>query len=113
MKELVRFMLWNVEERRTSFDIFNCTFEPACTIEQIVKAMKKVTGLTQAVPYIIRKCIWNNSIAGSSLIWFSETHELARFACRRTSDDVGALLFFCSGLARTRERDMNLLVYGL
>ena len=52
VKELVRFILWNVEERQTSFDIFNCTLEPAYTIEQIVTAMKKVTGLTQAVPYI-------------------------------------------------------------
>lgn len=52
VKELVRFILWNVEERKTPFDIFNCTFEPAYTIEQIVNAMKKVTGLTQFVPYI-------------------------------------------------------------
>ena len=52
VKELVRFILWNVEERKTSFDIYNCTFEPAYTIEQIVTAMKKVTGLTQMVPYI-------------------------------------------------------------
>ena len=52
VKELVRFILWNVEERQTPFDIFNCTFEPAYTIEQIVNAMKKVTGLTQFVPYI-------------------------------------------------------------
>ena len=34
------------------FDIFNCTFEPAYTIEQIVKSIKKVSGLTQSVPYI-------------------------------------------------------------
>lgn len=52
VKELVRFILWNVEERQTSFDIFNCTFEPAYTIEQIVKTMKRVTGLKQSVPYI-------------------------------------------------------------
>lgn len=52
VKELVRFILWNVEERQTPFDIYNCTFEPAYTIEQIVKAMKKVTGLSQSVPYI-------------------------------------------------------------
>lgn len=52
VKELVRFILWNVEERKTPFDIYNCTFEPAYTIEQIVKAMKKVTGLSQSVPYI-------------------------------------------------------------
>lgn len=52
VKELVRFILWNVEERKTPFDIYNCTFEPAYTIEQIVNAMKKVTGLKQSVPYI-------------------------------------------------------------
>ena len=52
VKELVRFILWNVEERKSPFDIFNCTFEPAYTIEQIVTVMKKVTGLAQAVPYI-------------------------------------------------------------
>ena len=48
----MRFILWNVEERKSPFDIFNCTFEPAYTIEQIVTVMKKVTGLAQAVPYI-------------------------------------------------------------
>lgn len=52
VKELVRYILWNVEERKTPFDIYNCTFEPAYTIEQIVTAMKKVTGLKQSVPYI-------------------------------------------------------------
>lgn len=52
VKELVRFMLWNVQERKTLLDTFNCTFEPAYTIEEIVKTMKKVTGLTQWVPYI-------------------------------------------------------------
>ena len=52
VKELVRFILWNVEQRETKFDIYNCTFEPAYTIEQIVKTMKKITGLTQSVPYI-------------------------------------------------------------
>lgn len=52
VKELVRFMLWNLEEGRDTFGIYNCTFEPAYTIEQIVKAMKKMTGLTQVVPYI-------------------------------------------------------------
>lgn len=52
VKELVRFILWNVEKRKELFGLFNCTFEPAYTIEEIVKTMKKVTGLTQAVPYI-------------------------------------------------------------
>lgn len=52
VKELVRFILWNVEERKSAFGLFNCTFEPAYTIEEIVKTMKRVTGLTQMVPYI-------------------------------------------------------------
>jgi len=52
VKELVRFILWNVEERSTAFEIYNCTFEPAYSIEEIVKTIKKVTGLTQWVPYI-------------------------------------------------------------
>lgn len=52
VKELVRFILWDIEERNDSFNIYNCTFEPAYTIEEIVKAMKKVTGLTPSVPYI-------------------------------------------------------------
>lgn len=52
VKELVRFMLWAIEGDMGQYQIFNCTFEPAYTIEQIVKAMKKVTGLTQFVPYV-------------------------------------------------------------
>lgn len=52
VKELVRFILWNVEERNTAFEIYNCTFEPAYSIEEIVNTIKNVTGLTQWVPYI-------------------------------------------------------------
>lgn len=52
VKELVRFILWNVEERTSPVGLFNCTYEPAYTIEQIVAVMKKTTGLTQWVPYI-------------------------------------------------------------
>ncbi len=52
VKELVRFILWNVTERESSFEIYNCCFEPAYTIEHIVLAMKKVTGLTLFVPDI-------------------------------------------------------------
>lgn len=33
-------------------EIYNCCFEPAYTIQHIVEAMKKVTGLTQFVPDI-------------------------------------------------------------
>ncbi len=52
VKELVRFILWNVTERKSPCEIYNCCFEPAYTIEHIVRAMKKVTGLTQFVPDI-------------------------------------------------------------
>ncbi len=52
VKELVRFIMWNVEERTSKSDLYNCTFEPAYTTEQIVATIKKVTGLTQGVPYI-------------------------------------------------------------
>lgn len=56
VKELVRFMLWRLDNYANdgSHDacIFNCTFEPAYTIEQIVKTIKKVTGLKQTVPYV-------------------------------------------------------------
>lgn len=52
VKELVRFILWNVTERKSPFEIYNCCFEPAYTIEHIVQAIKKVTGLTQFVPDI-------------------------------------------------------------
>lgn len=61
VKELVRFMLWRATSmikdeglgmKDYTSDIFNCCFEPAYTIEHIVNAMKKVTGLTQFVPDI-------------------------------------------------------------
>ena len=63
VKELVRFILWNVEEQKDSFNIYNCTFEPAYTIEQIVKTMKEVTGLTQWVPYIPNSIIMPMAVA--------------------------------------------------
>jgi len=50
-KELVRFMLWQISNQQGGTQLFNCTFEPAYNIEQIVKTMKKKTGLTQFVPY--------------------------------------------------------------
>lgn len=61
VKELVRFLLWETEVKReerrvknqnAGVEIYNCCFEPAYTIQHIVEAMKKVTGLTQFVPDI-------------------------------------------------------------
>ena len=78
VKELVRFILWNVEERKTSFDIFNCTFEPAYTIEQIVKAMKKVTGLSQVchIYQIALLCRWQLALRWLAVQWVSAPQEL-------------------------------------
>src|SRR5574344_799523 len=52
VKELVRFMMYRLENHEHGVELYNCTFEPAYTIEQIVNTMKKVTGLKQGVPYI-------------------------------------------------------------
>lgn len=52
VKELVRFMLYRLEHHEQGVELYNCCYEPAYTIEHIVQAMKKVTGLTQFVPYI-------------------------------------------------------------
>lgn len=52
VKELVRFMLYRLEHHEQGVELYNCCYEPAYTIEHIVQAMKKITGLTQFVPYI-------------------------------------------------------------
>ena len=53
VKELVRFMLYELEHSRPNQEeLYNCTFEPAYTIEQIVTTMKKVTGLKRKVMLI-------------------------------------------------------------
>ena len=49
MKELVRFMLYRLENHSEGVELYNCTFEPAFTIEQIVETMKKVTGLQRTI----------------------------------------------------------------
>ena len=52
VKELVRFMLYRLEHHEHGVELYNCCFESAYTIQHIVEAMKKVTGLTQFVPDI-------------------------------------------------------------
>ena len=52
VKELVRFMLYRLEHHEHGVELYNCCFEPGYTIQHIVEAMKKVTGLTQFVPDI-------------------------------------------------------------
>lgn len=55
VKELVRFFLWAIGEKKEG--IWNCTFEPAFTIEQIVQAMESATGLKTWVPLIPGKLL--------------------------------------------------------
>lgn len=52
VKELVRFMLYRLEHHKQGVELYNCTFEPAYTIEQIVDVMKKVTELKCVTPLI-------------------------------------------------------------
>lgn len=52
VKELVRFMLYRIEHHQEGVELYNCTFEPAYTIEQIVETMKSVTGLKRNIPLI-------------------------------------------------------------
>ncbi len=52
VKELVRFMLYRLEHHKQGVELYNCTFEPAYTIEQIVETMKKMTGMKHTVPLI-------------------------------------------------------------
>ncbi len=52
VKELVRFMLWHLDNPKSGVDIYNCTFEPAYSIESIVEAMKEVTKMKRYIPLI-------------------------------------------------------------
>jgi nucleoside-diphosphate-sugar epimerase len=49
VKELVRFMLEQLEHQQNGTELYNCTFEPAFTIEQIAEAIKKVTGMKRKI----------------------------------------------------------------
>lgn len=50
VKELVHFFMWSLDNGKTG--VWNCTFEPTYTIEQIVHAMESATGLRTWVPLI-------------------------------------------------------------
>lgn len=49
VKELVRFMLYRLENHNEGVELYNCTFEPAFTIEQIVDTMQKATGMHKKI----------------------------------------------------------------
>ena len=50
VKVLVRFFLWSLENGKTG--VWNCTFEPAYSIEQICETMKKATKMKRFIPVV-------------------------------------------------------------
>ncbi|SFK62766.1 NAD-dependent epimerase/dehydratase family protein [Succinivibrio dextrinosolvens] len=53
VKELVEFIKYRmIDNCFTGSDIFNCTFEPACSIEHICNSMMKSTGLYSKIPCV-------------------------------------------------------------
>lgn len=49
VKELVRFIVFRIENEDTNLEIFNCTYEPAFTIEEISNSMMKATGMQRKI----------------------------------------------------------------
>lgn len=47
VKDLVSFMFSQIKHQKNSKELYNCTYEPAFTIEQIVQSMVKVTNLNK------------------------------------------------------------------
>jgi nucleoside-diphosphate-sugar epimerase len=52
VKDLARILLEMAQNPRERVQMYNCTYFPAPSIEQIAKTMNKVTGLNRFVPYI-------------------------------------------------------------
>lgn len=58
VKELVRFIKYRmIDNSFSGTDIFNCTFEPAYTIEQICKSLMMSTGLSSKIPCVNGKLL--------------------------------------------------------
>ncbi|KFC20009.1 NAD-dependent epimerase/dehydratase family protein [Chryseobacterium sp. FH1] len=49
VKELVRFMIYRIENASPGNEIYNCTYEPAFTIEQISNTMMKATDMQRTI----------------------------------------------------------------
>jgi nucleoside-diphosphate-sugar epimerase len=49
VKELVNFMAYKLTNHKGGMELFNCTYEPALTVEQIVETIKDITGLNRHV----------------------------------------------------------------
>ena len=58
VKELVRFMKYRmIDNDFKGADIFNCTFEPAFTIEQICETMCRATNMERHIPLVNGKLL--------------------------------------------------------
>lgn len=55
VKELVRFFMWSLDNNKNG--VWNCTFEPAYTIQQICETMKKATGMKRFIPTVPGKLL--------------------------------------------------------
>jgi nucleoside-diphosphate-sugar epimerase len=49
VKDLAHFMLYQLEHCADNVELYNCAYNPAFTIEQIVETMKRITGLKRQV----------------------------------------------------------------
>lgn len=47
VKDLVSFMLYQIDHQNKGLDLFNCTYNPAFTIEQICKTMMEATNMNR------------------------------------------------------------------
>ena len=53
VKELVQYFKYRIIDNSfPGYDVINCTFEPAYTIEEICEAMKAATGLKNKIPMV-------------------------------------------------------------
>ncbi len=52
VKELVNFIMWKLSRQETGVEVFNCTFNPAFTIEEICNTMMQSTNLKRHIPKI-------------------------------------------------------------
>ncbi|KAA6318520.1 N-acetyl-alpha-D-glucosaminyl-diphospho-ditrans octacis-undecaprenol 4-epimerase [termite gut metagenome] len=49
VKELVNFMTYKLTNHKGGMELFNCTYEPAFTIEQIIETIKDIIGLNRHI----------------------------------------------------------------
>ena len=62
VKELVRFMKYRmIDNNFKGVDVFNCTFEPAYTIEQICNTIMKATGMEHFIPLVNGKLLMDTA----------------------------------------------------